>query len=204
MGGRKWLLGCLRSAASGLAGWCHSTRDLSLVGHSKWKDRAGVTSSTPFTVVILFYRDLSTGMTARVSTLSTPTATGKAESSSVPGISITCMYKVLIQTCLHRALHLRQERYRHWVFAPPPPSLQLAPLQILHCDKRCLDAAAVSDNIKSWRQIIMPSLVSCFASVQIFFVWKHTPPHHIIFCEGFSLVKTHFQALWACEANGIC
>lgn len=69
-----------------------------------------MTSSTPFIVAVLFYRDLLTEMTAHVSILSTPTVTGKAESSSVPGISITCMYKVLIQAYLFHALRLRQER----------------------------------------------------------------------------------------------
>jgi len=86
---------------------------LTLVSYSKGKGRAGVRSSAPFIVAVWFYRDLSTETTAHVSILSTPTVTGKAESSSVPGISITCMYKVLIQTYLFHALHLRQERASH-------------------------------------------------------------------------------------------
>lgn len=64
-------------------------------------------NSSPLIVTTLSYRDLLTEMTAHVSIPSTLTATGKAESSSVPGILITCRYNVSIlvsgenhQTCL--------------------------------------------------------------------------------------------------------
>lgn len=103
----------LHRAVSSLAGWCRSICGLLLVSGSKRKDHAGARSSTPFIADVLFSRGPLTEMTARVSILSTPTATGKAESSSVPGISITCTYKALIQTHLFHALRLRQERHSH-------------------------------------------------------------------------------------------
>lgn len=77
-------------------------------GEGQRKGCAGDERCT-LTAAVVFYRGLSTALTARASIPSTPTATGKAESSSAPGISITCTYQVLIQTYLFRA-PLRQAR----------------------------------------------------------------------------------------------
>lgn len=102
--GRRHLRGCVwRGIGSGRA----AVSQLPVVRASR--RAALVTSVAPSLQPSCFYRGLSTALTARASIPSTPTATGKAESSSAPGISITCTYQVLIQTYLFRA-PLRQER----------------------------------------------------------------------------------------------
>lgn len=44
----------------------------------------------------------------------------------------------------------------------------------------------------------MPPLGSCFASVQISFVWQHAPPHHVTLCEDSSLANALRPVLRHC------